>query len=113
MNLRNGVAERQEVIDRLYWSHGPCCAGCDHWRHLNVLVGECRAGPPVGSAERVAMLGIEGCSLPPSAGHVFTPRDHLCGEFKDEFDWQALPAAYLRRIGMERRDLAGCDGGRP
>lgn len=45
------------------------------------------------------MLGIHGTTYPLTAGHVMTPREHHCGDFKDEFDWSALPAHYLRRIG--------------
>lgn len=95
------MTETQERIDRFYAERGPCCAGCDHWAHLNVLVGECQAGPPVGSADRMLGLRIEGCSIPIGAVRVLTLRDYFCGAFKDEFDWQSLPAAYLRRIGME------------
>jgi hypothetical protein len=45
------------------------------------------------------MLGIEGSSLALVAGHVLTRADHVCGDFKDEFDWQSLPLPYLKRIG--------------
>lgn len=40
---------------------------------------------------------------PASAGHVATPRGHVCGEFKDEFDWSTLPKAYLTQIGWRAR----------
>lgn len=50
-------------------------------------------------AQRVAMLGVYGATYPLTAGHVMTPRDHHCGDFKDDFDWATLPAHYLRRIG--------------
>jgi hypothetical protein len=45
------------------------------------------------------MLGTESSSLQHAAGHVMTPREHVCGEFKDDFDWPSLPMPYLRRIG--------------
>jgi hypothetical protein len=45
------------------------------------------------------MLGIEGCSMPFRAGHVITPREHVCGEFRDEFDWSTLPLPYRKRVG--------------
>lgn len=45
------------------------------------------------------MLGIRVTSLIPEAGHIMTRREHHCGDFKDEFDWTCLPAAYLRKIG--------------
>lgn len=47
------------------------------------MVGECTRSAPVSGDQRYAMLGIVGSSLPPEAGHVFTFRDHVCGEFKD------------------------------
>ncbi|MES2973386.1 MAG: hypothetical protein V4757_07245 [Pseudomonadota bacterium] len=78
------VRGRQEMVDRFYAAHGPCCAGCDWWRHFNSMVGECIRTVPVGGVQRIAMLGITGSSLQPGAGHIMTPRDHVCGEFKDD-----------------------------
>ncbi|WP_454727746.1 hypothetical protein [Cupriavidus ulmosensis] len=89
----------QQLLDRFYAEHGPCCAGCDWWQRTNSLVGECRKSAPVSGADRFAMLGIRVTSLTPDAGHIMTPREHHCGEFKDEFDWDSLPFAYLRKIG--------------
>lgn len=89
----------QEACDRFYIAHGPCCAGCDWWSGTNGVVGDCTRSAPVPGAQRFAMLGITGSSLPMAAGHVMTPREHKCGEFKDEFDWSTLPALYLKRIG--------------
>lgn len=74
----------QAIVDAFYKAHGPCCAGCDWWRWCNALVGECTRAAPVAGAERFAMLGMTGCSLTPEAGHIMTPREHVCGEFKDE-----------------------------
>jgi hypothetical protein len=45
------------------------------------------------------MLGIQGASVNASAGHIMTPRQHRCGEFRDTFDWSSLPVPYLKRIG--------------
>ena len=90
---------RQEALDRFYFKRGRCCAGCDWWRSLSVLVGECTRSPPVSDDERWAMMGIESCSLPPGSGHVVTRREHACGEFKDEFDWTSLPLPYRKRVG--------------
>lgn len=73
----------QAVVDKFYKNHGPCCAGCDWWRWHNSAAGECSRSAPVPGAERFAMLGITSSSLAPEAGHVMTPRDHVCGEFKD------------------------------
>ena len=79
----DATVRRQRVVDAFYAGHGPCCAGCDWWRHYNSLVGECIRSAPVAGAERFAMLGINGLSLQPGAGHVMTRRDHHCGEFRD------------------------------
>jgi hypothetical protein len=89
------------IIDRFYVEHGACCAGCDWWAPANSLAGECRRGPPVSAEQRFQMLGITGHSMRRhvGAGHVMTRREHHCGEFKDEFDWNTLPPHYLRRIG--------------
>jgi hypothetical protein len=89
----------QEIADRFYFANGPCCSGCDWWRHVNSIVGECTRSAPVSGDQRGSMLGMRSTSLVPIAGHILTPRTHHCGEFKDEFDWDSLPAAYLQRIG--------------
>jgi len=92
-------SERQEAIDRFYWSHGPCCAGCDWWRHFNSLVGECLKSAPVSALERMAMIGGMGFSINIGAGHIMTKRDHHCGDFKDDFNWSTLSLTYRRRVG--------------
>lgn len=89
----------QEHLDRFYFRHGPCCAGCDWWRHISSLVGDCTRSAPVSGNERMSMLGISNCSLPFDAGHVITERQHVCGDFKDEFDWTSLPLPYRKRVG--------------
>lgn len=91
--------ERQMAVDRFYMKHGPCCAGCDHWRSYNSTAGECIKSAPVAGRERMAMLGIEMVSLTAGAGHAFTKRDHVCGEFADTFDWSSLPLPYRHEIG--------------
>ncbi len=93
------ISAEQEFIDKFYWQNGPCCAGCDHWRHINSLVGDCQKSAPVSGAERTNMLGMEGASIHLPAGHIVTRRDHHCGDFKDDFDWASLPLAYLCRVG--------------
>lgn len=95
---------RQERLDAFYFKQGPCCAGCDWWSPVNSIAGECTRTVPVDGIQRFAMLGVTGSSLPPSAGHIMTLREHHCGEFKDEFDWTSLPEGYLRRIGWISRD---------
>lgn len=99
--------ERQEILDRFYFQNGPCCAGCDWWHSLSSLVGYCTRSAPAPDQERWAMIGIEGSSLPPGAGHIATLREHKCGDFKDEFDWTTLPLAYRRRIGAPTSVKAG------
>ena len=92
--------ETQEFADRFYAANGPCCAGCDWWRHLNPVVGECTRSAPTSGPGRFAMVGIDHSSLAADAGHIMTPREHRCGEFSDTFDWLSLPLHYRRRIGM-------------
>jgi hypothetical protein len=65
-------------------AHNPCCAGCDHWRYVNSVAGECIRTAPVAGPDRVAMLGMRSSSLPVGAGHIMTTRGHTCGEFADE-----------------------------
>lgn len=89
----------QASVDAFYWKHGPCCAGCDWWRHVASTAGECIRSAPVPGHERLAMLGIEKPWASIGAGHVMTPRDHHCGEFADTFDWSSLGPFYLKRIG--------------
>lgn len=93
------VSERQEFIDRFYFRHGPCCAGCDWWRHINSLVGECLKSAPTAGQDRGLMLGTDKWSMRLPAGHMLTPRQHHCGDFKDGFDWSLLPLAYRKRVG--------------
>jgi hypothetical protein len=91
--------ERQEHLDQFYFQHGPCCAGCDWWRHISSLIGDCTRSAPVSGSERADMLGISNPSRAFKAGHVVTPREHVCGDFKDEFDWTSLPLPYRKRVG--------------
>lgn len=91
--------DRQEFLDSFYFKTGPCCAGCDWWRHLSSKVGDCTKSKPTKGSERWAMLGIDRISMAMPAGHIVTPHDHKCGDFKDEFDWTTLPLPYRKRIG--------------
>jgi len=91
--------ETQESVDAFYWKNGPCCAGCDWWRHFNAVAGECTASAPVPSTQRGHILGGHNLSMEIGAGHVFTPREHLCGQFKDEYDWKSLNLVYRKRVG--------------
>lgn len=89
----------QESVDRFYFRNGPCCAGCDHWRTISSLAGNCLKSAPVSGDDRMAMLGFYSSSIRLGAGHAITPREHHCGAFKDEFDWTSLPLPYRKRIG--------------
>lgn len=94
------MTEEQESADAFYWKHGPCCAGCDWWRHVRAgRVGLCTKAAPVASEQRTALLGFDHSSMEIGAGHPLTLRDHHCGEFKDEFEWGDLPLTYRIRIG--------------
>lgn len=101
----SGAATWQESVDTFYFRTGKCCAGCDWWRSLSPLIGNCTRSRIVSGKERADMLGLEHCSLRIKAGHAVTRRDYVCGEFKDEFDWTTLPLPYRKRIGQldERR----------
>jgi hypothetical protein len=77
------TSRQQAIIDAFYMQRGACCAGCDWWRWYNTVVGECTRNAPVSGGERIAMIGMTGVSLPIGAGHILTPRGHMCGEFKD------------------------------
>ena len=92
-------ADRQERHDRFYFERGPCCAGCDWWRSINSRVGECTKNAPVDGKTRWAMLNISRVSMDLEPGHIATAHDHICGDFKDDFDWSSLPLAYRKRVG--------------
>lgn len=101
MSLAN-ISKTQEASDRFYAQHGPCCAGCDWWHNSSALIGECRKSAPVAAEQRYGMVKMDRISWQlreQDAGHILTNRDHLCGDFKDEYDWSSLPPHYLRRIG--------------
>lgn len=91
--------DRQECLDRIYFRNGPCCAGCDWWRSMNSKVGDCTKSKPVPGAVRWSMCAIDKISMNLPPGHIVTPNNHVCGDFKDEFDWSSLPLAYRKRIG--------------
>jgi hypothetical protein len=53
---------------------------------------------PVPAGERWALIGLK-FNTWTGAGHVVTPREHKCGDFKDNFDWISLSESYLKDIG--------------
>lgn len=92
-------ASYQERCDSFYWKHGRCCAGCDHWASSEGDIGECTSAPPVSGEQVLKSLGISWCTYTPPPGQPFTQHDHVCGAFRDDFDWSTLDEVYLRRIG--------------
>lgn len=82
----------QEVVDEYYLKSGPCCAGCDYWRWVTSLVGECVRFSPNQSHDAAAGLGMDNCTLPRSTTNL-TKRERLCGEFVDTFDWHKTKPA--------------------
>lgn len=80
--LGRSVPPTQHYVDTFYAKTGPCCAGCDFWRWLNSVVGECVRMPPNQSHDTAAGLGLTGCSHPKSTANL-TYRNHVCGEFRD------------------------------
>lgn len=90
----------QENVDTFYFRHGKCCAGCDWWRSVSPLIGECSKAKIVGGIERWDVVGLDRCSLRLPSGHPMTKRDYVCGQFKDDFDWASLPLSYRIRIGQ-------------
>ena len=95
----NFVQEYQKRCDILYWTHGKCCAGCDHWASNQGGIGECVASGIVSGEEVLKSAGITNCSFVPTPGFVFRRDADYCGKFKDEFDWSKLSKKYLSSIG--------------
>lgn len=81
--------DRRQYVDAFYWSHGPCCAGCDWWRYLNTVAGQCIR------------------HAPHAEGHPITNRQDHCGDFEDTFDWSSLPLMYRKRVGASPTEEGG------
>lgn len=94
--------EYQETCDRLYWTRGQCCAGCDHWQSHGGLVGLCSAAGIVSGKDVLRSMGISFSSYMPAPGFPQTKAEHHCGKFRDDFDWSTLEHDYLGRIGALR-----------
>lgn len=93
----------QEVCDTLYWKTGRCCAGCDNWASYAGLTGQCSAAGIMSGADVMRSLGFTFWSYEPEPGFPYTKASHVCGLFKDDFDWSTMPDAYLSQIGAMRR----------
>lgn len=93
----------QLLVDKYYMENGRCCAGCDHWRHWGSTVGECTNSKILPECERAHMLDFKNAVYSIGAGHALTKRNHVCGQFKDTFDWKSLNMMYLRQIGYKNR----------
>ncbi|WP_426032677.1 hypothetical protein [Cypionkella sp. TWP1-2-1b2] len=89
----------QQTCDALYWEFGPCCGGCDHWDSSEGLTGGCSANGLVSGADVLRSMDISFSSYMPPPGFPATKAKFRCGKFKDDFDWQSLPAEYLKSIG--------------
>jgi hypothetical protein len=93
----------QEQCDRLYWSQGQCCAGCDHWISEAGMTGRCSAAGVVSGEDVLKSMGIAFSNYTPPPGFPFVRATFHCGKFSDEFDWSALSEMYLYSIGAMRR----------
>ncbi|MEO3386057.1 hypothetical protein [Mesorhizobium sp. CAU 1741] len=89
--------------DRLYWSIGQCCAGCDHWiSDGGGKSGQCSAAGIVSGGQVLKSMGITSASFLPSPGFPYSEASFHCGKFKDDFDWSTLDWEYLSSIGAVR-----------
>lgn len=59
-----------------------CCQACKWWFKQNSVIGQCLKTAPVASDKRLSMIGIRSASIDLGSGHIFTKRDHMCGEFE-------------------------------
>lgn len=89
----------QARCDRLYWTTGQCCAGCDHWEWYGGKWGTCSAAGIVSGADVLRSSGIEWSSYIPAPGFPHSRETFWCGKFQDTFDWDTLGEPYLESIG--------------
>ena len=94
----------QERCDRLYWTRGQCCAGCDHYTTNGGRSGWCSGNGIVSGADVIKSMGMTFCSYIPGPGFPSTKELSWCGKFRDSFDWSTLDEPYLRRIGAMHYD---------
>lgn len=100
---RDEFQERyQEKCDSLYWNHGKCCAGCDHWLHGVGRFGQCDAAGIMSGKDVLHSLDMRSCTYEPAPDKPYSQDKYCCGKFEDGFDWSSLPNEYLRSIGALR-----------
>ena len=89
--------------DEQYAKNGPCCSGCDYYCPISTQYGDCtRSAPNVSGGDRAWLMGIKySPSYIPEEGHIITKAEHVCGEFKDDFEWATLGRFYLKSINGE------------
>ena len=95
----------QETCDRLYWTRGQCCAGCDHWQSDGGFTGLCSAAGIMSGEDMLRSMGITFSSYMPAPGFPFSSAEDHCGKFSDYFDWSTLEHDYLNRIGALRNGI--------
>jgi len=96
------AAQYQAKCDTLYWSIGKCCAGCDHWHSDDSMQGQCLAAGIMSGDQVMRSMGIAFSSYPFNPGYPYTESTHVCGLFRDDFNWATLPDDYLDAIGARR-----------
>lgn len=92
----------QEHCDRLYWTSGKCCSGCDHWQSEMGNIGSCIDAGIVSGDQVMRSLGSYFSSYMPPPGFPLTKAEFYCGQFRDDFDWSTLDHDYLAKIGAIR-----------
>lgn len=97
------AGQYQAKCDALYWKIGKCCAGCDHWGSDGAMIGQCSAAGIMSGEQVMRSLGISFSSYPFNPGFPYTESTHVCGLFRDDFDWSLLTDDYLHQIGAMRQ----------
>lgn len=92
----------QEECDRMYWTRGKCCAGCDHWSSEMAMTGNCLAAGIVSGEDVLMSIGVTFATYMPPPGLPYCNAEFYCAKFEDKFDWSSLDAEYLNRIGATK-----------
>ncbi len=101
-----------DEADRFYLKHGPCCAGCDHWRALSTRIpsnGNCTKDAP---GPRIHLPpGWDWCSRwEMYSEYPFTDHNHKCADFQDTFDWSKVSGGELLYRKMKRSTVCSRSG---